>query len=168
MALRPDRHLHCVSVVCRPVCFCFVSLSPTQPRLISRAIGRNLCELIGYQSFVGGAVLFSFSVFDGVAVVCLVVCVSLFLSLCWRSIGWSVSRLVSRWWVGVVITAARRAEPLEAQRAADGGCQDHAQDDATDDDHDFLLQREDGQTETDKQTEGQGKRDDLTMICTLT
>lgn len=47
----------------------------------------------------------------------------------------------------MVVTAARGVEPLEAQRAANGGRQDHAQDDAANDDHDFLLQREDGQTD---------------------
>jgi len=55
--------------------------------------------------------------------------------LCWLSVDRSDGQSVgvghrgSRWW-----------SVLEAQRSADGRRQDHAEDDAADDDHDLLLQ----------------------------
>lgn len=48
--------------------------------------------------------------------------------------------------VGVGRHSGRWRSVLEAQRAADGRRQDHAQDDAADDDHDFLLQGDKGDT----------------------
>lgn len=71
-----------------------------------------------------------------------VVGVSLSLSAGGRSVGRSVGGRGGRG-----RHSGKGAEPLEAQRAADGGRQDHAQDDAADDDHDLLLQREDRQTD---------------------
>lgn len=44
--------------------------------------------------------------------------------------------------VGVGRHGSRRWDILEAQRAADGRCEDDAEDDAADDDHDLLLQDE--------------------------
>lgn len=52
----------------------------------------------------------------------------------------AVKRLV----MALGVTAAGWRSVLETQRAADGRCQDHAQDDAADDDHDLLLQGDRG------------------------
>ena len=67
--------------------------------------------------------------------------------------------------VGVSRHSGRRRSVLEAQRAADGRRQDHAQDDAADDDHDLLLQgdRRDAQVGKDRTTE-QSSSYNLTVV----
>lgn len=98
--------------------FVFVFWTPPNPRCFLLSV----IGLLSLPSWLVICLAFVFQVF-----VLLLLLVFLFLLAVGRSVG--VGRHSGRW-----------RSILEAQRASDGWRQDHAQDDAADDDHDLLLQ----------------------------